>query len=95
MIEMMRFRLAPGVTTEEFLKADKALQSDFAYQQPGLLRRTTAVDDEGNWIVIDLWRSQADSDACSQRWDDDEVAQRLADLMDKGSTRIERYKTLD
>lgn len=92
---MMRFQLAPGVSTEEFLKVDKALQAEFAYQQPGLLRRTTAHDHDGNWIVIDLWRSESDSDACSRRWDDDELAQRFADLMDKSSTRIERYQALD
>jgi len=52
---MMRFRLTPGVEESEFLLADRAVQEDFAYQQPGLLRRTTARADDDSWLVIDLW----------------------------------------
>jgi hypothetical protein len=40
-IETMTFRLRPGVDEAEFLGVDKRLQSEFAYQQPGLVRRTT------------------------------------------------------
>jgi hypothetical protein len=92
---MMRFKLAPGASAEDFLRADKALQEGFAYRQPGLLRRTTARDDEGHWIVVDVWRSQSDSDACSSRWDADPIAQSFMDLLDKSSIRVERYSTLD
>ena len=48
-IETMTFRLRLGVDEAEFLGVDKRLQSEFAYQQPGLVRRTTARSDDGAW----------------------------------------------
>jgi hypothetical protein len=94
-IETMTFRLAEGVDEAAFLAVDKRLQSDFAYQQPGLLRRTTAFGlgpRAGEWIVIDLWRSAADADAAGQRWDDDATAQEFMALVEPGSTEIRRYE---
>jgi hypothetical protein len=94
-IEIMKFRLAPGGDEAEFLTADRRLQEDFAYQQPGLLRRTTARGEDGGWIVIDLWRSAADADACAIRWDSDQVAQEFMTLLDRSSVVVERYTPLD
>jgi hypothetical protein len=68
-IEIMRFRLAPGCDEAEFIAADSRLQQDFAYQQPGLLRRTTPRGADGDWLVIELWHAAADADACAARWD--------------------------
>jgi len=87
----MRFRLADGVEESAFLAADKELQEEFAYRQPGLLRRTTAKGDDGRWIVIDLWRSAADADACEARWDADPVAERFMRLVEPSSLDTERY----
>src|SRR5262245_44247260 len=53
-IETMTFRLRDGADEAGFRAADQRLQTEFAYQQPGLLRRTTATGDDG-WIVVDLW----------------------------------------
>jgi hypothetical protein len=92
-IETMRFRLAHGVTEADFLAADKALQQEFAYQQPGLLRRTTARG-EGGWIVVDLWASADDARACEQRWDDDPHAQRFMSLIDPASVEVGRYEEM-
>jgi hypothetical protein len=94
MIEIRRFRMAEGSSEESFLRADKALQQDFAYQQPGLLRRTTAKSDDGHWVEIELWRSTADADACTDRWPGDPVAQEFMRHVDRGSVTTERYTEL-
>ena len=41
-IETTTFRLTDASDEQQFLEADAALQSGFAYQQTGLARRTTA-----------------------------------------------------
>jgi hypothetical protein len=97
-IETMTFRLLDGADEAAFLAVDKRLQSDFAYQQPGLVRRTTARgtgDRAGEWIVIDLWRSAEDADACAARWDDDPLAQELMSFVDTASVEVRRYADLD
>ncbi|MGH8995696.1 MAG: hypothetical protein ACRDYB_06655 [Acidimicrobiales bacterium] len=95
MIEIMRFRLVDGASEDDFARADKSLQEDFAYQQPGLLRRTTARADDGTWVVIDLWGSAADADACETRWEGDPVAQEFMRHVDRDSVTMEHYSELD
>lgn len=95
MIETMRFRLIPGSSEEAFRSADGRLQSEFAYQQPGLLRRTTAAGADGDWIVLDLWRSEAEADAASERWVDDPVATDFMSFVDRATLQVDRYTTLD
>jgi hypothetical protein len=93
-IEILRFRLAAGTDEAAFLAADWQVQQEFASHQPGLLRRTTARGADGGWIVIDLWRSVADADACDARWEQDEVTQAFMDLLDRTSVAVERYQEL-
>ncbi len=88
----MRFSLADGASEADFLAADKVLQEEFAYQQPGLVRRTTARGEHGDWIVVDLWASAADSDACAAKWGHDPHAQRFMDLVDRASVETDRYE---
>ncbi|MBO0808357.1 MAG: hypothetical protein J2P32_08665 [Actinobacteria bacterium] len=90
----MRFRLADGCDEGVFLAADRRLQEDFAYQQPGLLRRTTARGEGGAWIVIDLWRSAADADACAARWERHPLARAFMDTIDRSSVTTQRYQEL-
>jgi hypothetical protein len=94
MIEIMRFRLAPDTDEAAFLTADKRVQEDFAYKQPGLLRRTTARGPDGGWIVVDLWRSAADADACDERWERDPATQGFMALLDRPSVSTERYQEI-
>jgi hypothetical protein len=95
MIEIMSFRLAPGADEEAFLTADSEVQSDFAYRQPGLLRRTTARGPDGAWIVIDLWRSATDADATTALWGEDPVTARFMSFVDTATVSTARYDTLD
>jgi hypothetical protein len=97
-IETMTFRLVEGADVAAFLRADKRLQSDFAYQQTGLVRRTTARGEgstAGEWIVIDLWQSAEDADRAAARWEDDESAGAFMALVDPGSVQVRRYTDLD
>jgi hypothetical protein len=94
-IELLMFRLAPGTDEAAFLAADRRVQTDFAYRQPGLVRRTTARGGDGEWVVVDLWRSAADADACDAAWGADPVSAEFMALVDGDSVRTQRYETLD
>ena len=94
MIEVLTFRLAEGADEADFLEADRAVQTEFAYQQPGLLRRTTARGEDSNWLVIDIWRSAEDADSCDRIWGQDRWTSRFMSFLDPGSVRTARYETL-
>lgn len=96
-IETMTFRLRDGADQDAFLAVDKRLQSDFAYQQPGLVRRTIARghgDHAQEWLVVDLWWSAAAADDCAQRWDRDPLAQEFMAFVDATSVDVRRYEDL-
>jgi hypothetical protein len=95
MIEIMRFRLVPGADVDAFRAADRRVQSDFAYQQPGLVRRTTATDRDGNWIVIDLWRSGQAAKAADARWGQDPATTEFMAFVDSSTVTTERYAEVD
>jgi len=95
MIEIMSFRLAADADADAFLVADRRVQSDFAYHQPGLLRRTTARGADGAWIVIDVWRSESDAEATAALWGGEESTSTFMSFLDPTTVRTERYTTLD
>ncbi|HYA69107.1 MAG TPA: hypothetical protein VED63_10280 [Acidimicrobiales bacterium] len=91
----MNFRLDSGADVASFLAADRQVQCDFAYQQAGLLRRTTARSVDGNWIVLDLWSSENEADACADHKDGHPVTAAFMSFIDASTVRIQRYTTLD
>ena len=97
LIETMTFALRDGADEEAFLAVDKRLQSDFAYQQPGIIRRTIARGTgprSGEWIVVDLWWDAESADACTQRWETDQLAQEFMAFVDRDTVDVRRYEDL-
>ncbi len=95
MIEIFSFKLMPGAEEAAFLAVDKRLQAEFAYQQPGLLRRTTARGSGGEWVVIDLWKSEADADRTENVWGNDPLTAEFAGYVDPDTVQVRRYDELD
>ena len=95
MIELLVFSLVEGADEAGFLAADKRVQTEFAYQQPGLLRRTTARGKNDSWAVLDIWSSEQAADECSRRWEGDPVAQEFMAFVDPATVRTARFFELD
>jgi hypothetical protein len=94
-IETTTFRLATDTDDAVFLDADRRVQTEFVYQQPGVVRRTTARDQNGEWIVVVLWRSENDADAAARLSESDDATSELNALVDKTTIQVRRYSTLD
>jgi hypothetical protein len=94
-IEVVTFRLAADVEKEEFVVADKRAQTEFHYLQPGLLRRTTAQDSDGEWLVLTLWASARDADAAAAAAGGDPTVTLLMSLTDPASVTARRYQSLE
>jgi hypothetical protein len=94
-IEVVTFRLAPGVDESEFLDADKQAQTEVLYHHRGLVRRTTARADGGDWLVVTMWGSTADADASAEACRDQAASARWTALLDPSSVTSVRYHTLD
>jgi hypothetical protein len=96
-IEVTTFQLAQGAEEERFLAADRRVQAAFAYQQPGLVRRTTARAAGGDqgWVVIEVWESAVAADRAAARRADDPATAALLALVDSASAVLRRFADLD
>jgi hypothetical protein len=94
-IEMVTFRLAPGVGEEEFLDADQRAQTEVLYAQRGMLRRTTARGAGEEWLVLTLWGSPDDADASDEACREETAVSRWLACMELPSVTTRRYHTLD
>jgi hypothetical protein len=94
-IEVLTFRLAPGVDEVEFLNADQRAQTEFLYYQPGMLRRTTARAVGDDWLVVTLWGSTHDADASAEAGRDDATISRWSSFVERSSVTTKRYDTLE
>jgi hypothetical protein len=93
-IEIFTFRIAAGAGEAAFLDSDQRVQTEFFYQQAGLVRRTTARSADGEWIVITIWASEADVDVASQNSIDDAAHVAFMSFVDNASIRVKRYEAL-
>jgi hypothetical protein len=96
-IEVLTFRLDSRTEEAEFLAADKRVQTEFFYHQPGLVRRTTARGEDGEWLVVSLWGSQANADAAGSLSGSSSspAVSDFVRLIDAGTVETRRYSTLD
>jgi hypothetical protein len=94
-IEIMTFRLRPESSEAEFLVADRQVQTEFAYHQPGMIRRTTGRNPDGTWVVIDLWASPTEAAAYLDGWHQEPAPLAFMALIDEASVVTQTYQTLD
>jgi hypothetical protein len=93
-VETTTFRLAPGVSRDDFLALDRHLQTEFLYHQPGFARRTTAQRGT-EWVVVTLWASEADAAKAEDAAAGDPLQTGFDALLEPGSVDRRRYDTLD
>jgi hypothetical protein len=87
LIEIITFRLRTGVDEAEFLAADERVRTGVLYRAAGIVRATTARNEEGEWVLIVLWGSEEPGA--------DAMAGDLAELVDPATVERRRYRTFD
>lgn len=92
-IEHHTFRLAHGITEDEFLERDRRVQTEFSMFQYGFVRRTTARGADGEWLVESMWWFAENAEAAYTS--DDPAVVALRATIDRPSESVRRYETLD
>jgi len=94
MIEILTFALRAGIDDDRFVAADARVQTEFAYQQPGLARRTTGRDTDGRWLVLQVWMNEEAATDARTAFEASELGFEFASLIDPDSIRRECYTGL-
>ena len=90
-VEVVTFKLQPGVTASEFRAVDQAVEKQHVAKQPGFVSRESVTGDNGEWLVIVHWRSTKDAEASMASF---QTAPAAADFMSKieaASMSMKRY----
>ena len=95
MIVITTFRLHPETVEEAFLALDTRVQTEFAYHETGLVRRTTARSAGGTWLVIEIWHSDEDADASASDRADSPLHGEYLSLIDRQTLESDRFATFD
>lgn len=93
-MEVTTFRISSNVSPAEFSKNDLQVESNFTSEQPGFIRRQSAVDDEGNYVVIVYWENIAAATASMTKFMSDASVAAYAQMIDSQTMNMQRY-TMD
>jgi len=94
-IEILTFRLASGVEGTAFMALDARIHTEVAYQQPGLLRRTSGRSSDGRWLVLQVWTTSDAASAGRRALDESKLGAALEAMIDADSIHAERFEGLD
>lgn len=94
MIEILTFALRAGVDDERFLAVDARVQTEFAYQQLGLARRTTGHNDDGRWLVLHVWMNEEAATDARTGFETSELGDEFTSLIDPDSVHRESFAAL-
>jgi hypothetical protein len=93
-IEVTKFRLNDATNVEDFVVVNAKYQTDFAYQQMGLRRRTVAPGLDGEWLALSVWSSKSDVHRANEEAVHSKVAQEYEGCIDPSSKTVEYFKEL-
>lgn len=90
-VEVVTFKLKPGVTATEFAPIDKAVEREHVAKQPGFVARESAHGAGGEWLVIVHWRSAKDADASMATFERAPAAAQFMSKIEASTMSMKRY----
>ncbi len=91
LIEIMTFRLQPGIDGDVFVAADAVVQADFAYQQPGIVRRTIARSDDNTWLIHTIWATDEAAHAAAEAFAAADLGSDFLALIDDATIEVRTF----
>ena len=84
-VEVVTFKLNPGVTDEQFLAANQKAQEGFVARQPGFISREAYKGENGEWLIVVEWEAPENAQAASAGFGTAPETQELIPLLDMNS----------
>ena len=91
-IEVVTFRLNPGVSIAEFAPIDKAVELEHISKQPGFVSRESAFSADNECLVVVHWRSEKYADASIATFNTAPAAAMFMSKIDASTMSMKRYK---
>ena len=87
-VEIAQFKLASGVTDEEFIKEAEVVQKNFLEKQSGYIDRELLKDKDCQWIDILHWNSMEEAQKAAEIMMKEPTAQGFMQKIDPSSVKM-------
>lgn len=94
-IEIVNFRLAPGVSDEAFVNETMSMERNFLGKLQGFLDRDTGKSTDGEWVVVLHWASPEDAQASMDKFVGNAGTKTFTDMIDMPTFKMTRYELRD
>ena len=91
-VEVVTFKLKPGIAAAEFAPIDKAVELEHVAKQPGFVSRESAHSADGEWRVIVHWQSAKDADASMASFEKAPAAAQFMSKIEFATMKMKRYQ---
>jgi predicted SnoaL-like aldol condensation-catalyzing enzyme/heme-degrading monooxygenase HmoA len=90
-LEVTTFKLSSVANPSTFNELDTKVESDFTSKQAGFIKRQSAVNENGEYVVLVYWNSMEEADASMQKFMKDESVADYASMIDGSTMTMARY----
>ena len=94
-IEIVNFRLNPGVTDDEFIAETKLMETNFLGKLHGFIDRDTGKSADGGWLVVLHWAAAEDAQASMDKFVGNEGSKPFMSKIDLSTFKMTRYTLED
>ncbi len=90
-LEITTFNINSDVNPMDFATRDAQVEKDFTSKQSGFIKRQSAIDDKGNYVVVVYWKSDADATASMNKFMSDASVADYAGMINGPTMKMNRY----
>lgn len=87
-VEIAQFKLAVGVSDEDFLHEAEIVQKNFLEKQSGYINRELLKDKDGQWVDILHWNSMEEAQKAAEVMMSDPATQGFMQKIDPPSVKM-------
>lgn len=91
-VEVVTFKLKPGITLAEFAPIEKRVATQYVSKRPGFVSRERAVGSDGEMLVIVHWRSSKDAEASMASFEKAPAAAEFMSKIDASTMSMKLYQ---
>ncbi len=93
-MEVTTFQIKNGISSDVFNQRDAQVTADYTSKQPGFIKRTSGVTENGEIGVIVFWESIVDAEASLNKFMEDQSVADYAAMIDASTMTLKRF-TMD
>ncbi len=90
-LEVTTFNLKTTASQQTFNELDAQVESNFTSKQSGFIKRQSAVDAAGNYVVIVYWQTLADAQSSMDKFMADSSVADYANMIEGATMTMNRY----